>query len=93
MGFLKFRIPLKSFFFNLNFFCKLKKGDLTNAWKNIKNCKKCKSIQIAQNCKIVKMQKIAQKIDIFLKIAKNRVHNFPEGQVMIYLIFKYVKVF
>jgi len=35
----------------------------------------------AKNCQIAKMEKIAQKIAIVLKIAKNRGPDFPEGQL------------
>ena len=36
-----------------------------------------KTLKMAKNCQIVKMEKIA----ILLKIAKNRGRDFPEGQV------------
>ena len=45
--------------------------------KNMKNCKKLQ--------KIAKMQKVAKKKNaIFLKIAKNRGPDFPEGQIHTY---------
>ena len=34
-----------------------------------------------KNCQVAIMQKIAKKIAIFLKIAKNRGRDFPEGQI------------
>ena len=49
-----------------------------NCTKNIKNCKKLP--------KIAKMQKLPQKIVIFLKIAKNHGRNFPEGQLYTYVM-------
>jgi len=42
--------------------------------KNMNNCKKLQ--------KNIKLQKIAKKFAIFLKIAKKRGRDFPEGQVV-----------
>jgi len=52
--------------------------------KTLKIAKNAKTIQNSKKLQNIKMQKN----DIFLKIAKNHGHDFPEGQVMIYLIFK-----
>ena len=49
-----------------------------------KNAKKL--TKNAKNCQIAEMEKIAPKMAILLKIAKNRGRDFPEGQFTMYSI-------